>query len=111
MMAILKNYEGNPVIHNVCKEIVKILPDASNLTNELTIILQSTGVVRGEYGFVDAYKQKIEEIQPWLQDKSLKVKEFAQNYITSLEKRIEYEQKHADEDIILRKHQYGAGEN
>ena len=111
VMAILRNYEGNPIIHNVSKEIVKILPDGSNLANELSIILQSTGVVRGEYGFVDAYKQKIEEIQPWLQDESPKVKEFAQNYIMSLEKRIEYEQKRANEDITLRKHQYGAGED
>lgn len=111
VMAILRNYDGNPIIHNVCKEIIKILPDGSNLTNELSIILQSTGVVHGEYGFVEAYKQKIEEIQPWLQDESPRVKGFAQNYIASLEKRIEYEQKRADEDITLRKHQYGAGED
>jgi beta-lactamase class D len=109
-MAILRNYDGNPVINDVCKELVKILPDGSSLTNELTIIMQSTGVVSGEYGFVEAYKKKIEEIQPWLQDESPSIKEFAQNYIMSLEKRIEYEQKRADEDITLRKHQYGADE-
>jgi len=111
VMTILRNYDGNPIIHNVCKEIVKILPDGSNLANELRIILQSTGVVKGEYGFVEAYKQKIEEIQSWLQDQSPRVKEFAQNYIASLEKTIEYEKKRADEDITLRKHQYGAGED
>ena len=111
VMAILRNYEGNTIIHNVCKEIVQILPDGSNLSNELRLILQSTGVVSGEYGFVKAYKQKIDEIQPWLQDDSPMVKEFAQNYIANLEERIEYEQKRADEDIILRKHQYGAGED
>jgi hypothetical protein len=110
VMAILRNYDGNPVIHNVCKEIIKILPDISNLTKDLSIILQSTGVVRGEYGFVEAYKQKIKEIHPWLQDESPRVKGFAQYYIASLEKRIEYEQKSADEDITLRKHQYGADE-
>lgn len=110
VMAILSNYEGNPIIHNVCKELVKILPDGSDLANELTNILQSTGVVSGEYGFVKAYKQKIEEIQPWLQDESPKVKEFAQNYIASLEKSIDHEQKRADEQRTLRKHQYGGGE-
>lgn len=110
-MAILRNYDGNPIIHDVCKEIVKVLPDDSSLANELSIILQSTGVVHGEYGFVEAYKQKIVEIQPWLQDESSKVKEFAQNYIARLEKRMVYEQIRADEDIVLRKHQYGAGED
>ncbi|MBN1974873.1 MAG: hypothetical protein JW787_14630 [Sedimentisphaerales bacterium] len=111
VMAILRNYDGNLIIQNVCKEIVKILPYGSNLTNELSIILQSTGIVTGEYGLVEIYKQKINEIQPWLRDKSVKVKEFAQNYIAALEKSIEYEKKLADEDIILRKHKYGAGED
>lgn len=111
VMAILRNYEGNPVIHNVCKELVKILPYGSDLTDELTLILQSTGVVSGEYGFVEAYKKKIENIQPWLQDDSPKVKGFAQNYIVSLEKCIEHEQKRTDEQITLRKHQYGGGED
>lgn len=109
VMAILRNYDGNPIIHNVCKELAKILPDGSDLENELTIILQSTGIVSGEYGLVKAYKLKIKEIQSWLQDENPKVKEFAQNYIANLEKLIEYEQKRADEDITLRKHQYGAG--
>jgi len=111
VMAILRNYEGNPIIHNICKEIVKILPNGSDLTDELSIILQSTGVVTGEYGFVGAYKQKIVEIQSWLQDENPRVKEFAQTYIANLEKLIDYEQKRADEDITLRKHQYGAGDD
>lgn len=111
VMAVLRNYDGNPVIYNVCKELAKLSPNGGHLSNELMIILESTGVVSGEYGFVEAYKKKIEEIQPWLQDESPKVKEFAQNYISILEKRIEFEQKRADEDITLRKHAYGAGDD
>lgn len=111
VMAILSNYEGNTIIHEICKEIVKILPDSSDLTNELSAILQSTGVVSGEYGYVEAYKQKIEEIRPWQLDESFKIKEFAKNYIESLEKQISYEQKRADEYIALLKHQYGGSKN
>ena len=110
VMSILRNYDGNPIIHNICKELVTILPDGNRLTSELTFILQNTGVVSGEYGLVKAYKQKIDEIQPWLQDVSPKVREFAQNYIASLGERIDFEQKRADEGITLRKHQYGEGE-
>ncbi|KFZ44003.1 hypothetical protein KD27_09375 [Smithella sp. D17] len=111
VMAILRNYDGNSIINNFIKEIVKILPDGSDLTVELILVLQSTGVVSGEYGFVNAFKQKLEDIQPWLQDESLNVKKFAQNYINSLEKRIEFEQKNADERVALRKHEYGSGED
>jgi hypothetical protein len=108
VIAILRNYDGNSIINNFIKEIVKILPDGNDLTVDLMVALQSTGVVTGEYGFVNAFKQKIKDIQPWLQDESPEVKKFAQNYINSLEKRIEFEQKRADEDIALRKYQYGS---
>lgn len=107
VMAILKNYEGNPIIHEVCKELIKLVQGDNSLENEITIILQSTGVVHGEFGFVEAFKNKIIEITPWLKDRDEKIQQFAKNYISNLEKRIEYEQKRADEDIILRKHQYG----
>ena len=107
VMAILRNYDGRPSIHVVCKELVKILPEGDKLLNEVSIILQSTGVVSGEYGFVEAYKNKIDEIAPWLEDRDSKVKHFAEEYVESLEKQIEYEQKRADEDVMLRKHQYG----
>lgn len=110
VMAILRNYEGQPFLHDVCKELIKVLPNDGSLLNEVHIILQSTGVVSGEYGFVEAYNRKIEEIKPWLEDRDEKIQEFASSYISNLEKRIEYEKKRADEDIMLRKHEYGAGE-
>ena len=111
VMAILRNYDGDPIIHNICKEIVKILPDDRNLVDELSIILESTGVVDGEYGYVEAYEKKIEEIQPWLQDESPKIREFTQNYIANLEKRIKNGRRHAYENVSLRKYLYGSGEN
>jgi hypothetical protein len=66
VIAILRNYDGNSIIQDVCKEIIKLLPDGSNLIDELSIVLWDTGVVSGEYGFVEAYKKKIDEIQHWL---------------------------------------------
>ncbi|MEJ1408629.1 MAG: hypothetical protein RPU60_00155 [Candidatus Sedimenticola sp. (ex Thyasira tokunagai)] len=108
VMAILRNYDGRSVVQGVCKEIICILPDGSDLENEINIILQSTGVVNGEYGFVEAYKQKVEEIQPWLNDDNAKVQMFARRYIENLELQIERERKRADEDIALRKYKYGS---
>ncbi len=110
VMAILRNYDGNPIIHNVCKEIIKLLPDDDKLVSKVSVILESTGVVSGEYGFVKAYEQKIAEIKPWLNDSDNKVKTFAQTYTDNLQKRIEYEKKRKDEEIILRKYQYGDSE-
>ena len=108
VMAVLRNYEGQEFLHEVCKELVKVLPDSESLLSKIYIILLSTGVVSGAYGFVEAYQSKIKEVQSWLSDPNEKIQKFAQNYISGLEKRIEAEKQRADEDIMLRKHRYGA---
>lgn len=108
VLAVLRNYDGNPVIQNTCKDLVKLSPKGDSIVNEVDITLRSTGVVSGEYGFVDAYEKKIDEIKPWLTDDSSVVREFAKRYISDLRKTIESERKRADEDIALRKHLYGA---
>ena len=107
VMAILRNYEGEPFIHGVCKELIKILPEEDELLVEVSIILQSTGVVHGTHGFSEAFARKISEIEYWLNDVDPKIKAFAEKYIHGLQLQIEAENKRADEDIILRKHQYG----
>lgn len=107
VLSILRNYDGNSVIHPVCKEVVKILADNERLRKEMLIILSNTGVVSGEYGFVKAYEEKIADIQPWLEDKSSEVKAFAGEYIEYLTNMIETETKRADEQKALMKNEYG----
>lgn len=107
VLGVLRNYDGDPRIQYVCKELIKILPTEGSLLNETIIALQSTGVVSGEFGFAEAYKTKIEQIKPWINDDNEKVRNFAKNYIVDLEKQIIAETLRAQEGIALRKHQYG----
>lgn len=69
-------------------------------------VLSNTGFVSGEYGFVEAFKRKKEEIKSWKSDKSKKVQSFAEDYIDYLNKRIAYDKKRADENIELRKRHF-----
>lgn len=62
----------------------------------------------GTHGFAEAFARKIGEIEYWLNDVDPKIKVFAEKYIQSLRLQIEAENMRADEDLILRKHQYGA---
>lgn len=111
VMGVLRNYDGNPAIRNVCKELVKILPKDSEFLGEVMIILESTGGVSGEFGFVEAYKRKKQEIAEWLEDTDEKVKVFTQKYIATLDKQILSEKCRAEERIELRKHEFGDDEN
>ncbi|MCH7807425.1 MAG: hypothetical protein IH995_09875 [Proteobacteria bacterium] len=107
VMEILRNYEGEIFLHEICKEIVKVLPVDKRMQGRVAIILQSTGVVTGEFGFAEAWQQKIDEIQNWKKDKNTKVKNFAEKYILDVSAMVKRERQKAEEEIALRKHQYG----
>jgi hypothetical protein len=111
VLAVLRNYEGRPSIHRVCRELIKAMPGGDEKLKEVVAILDSTGVVSGEYGFVEAYSQKKKEVEGWLTDENEKVRAFADEYRAHLDKMIEWERKRADEDIALRKFRYGANED
>jgi len=107
VMAILLNYNGVPEINDICRSMISSLPEGNALLDEISMIMQSTGVLEGEFGRVNALQQKKEAISEWLNDSNTKVKAFARKYIAGLKKQIIYEQRRAEEDIELRKHQYG----
>ena len=71
------------------------------------IILENTGMIEGEFGKVDAYNNKKQEIIVWLQDPNKKVSTFAEKYLSTLDKQIISEKRRAEENIELRKHQFG----
>lgn len=107
VLAVLRNYEGQPFIHKVCKELIRQLPLDSQFRTEIAIALESTGVVRGEFGLAEAYERKKTEVKDWITDPDAKVQEFAKWYLDGLDKMSTVERKRAEERVALRKHQYG----
>ena len=110
VLTILRNYEGKSFIHNVCKEIIKSLPENSNYITEIMIILESAGVISGQFGRVELYKARKEEVRGWLNDPNEKIRAFAERYTSSLDKMIASERKSATEEIEMRKHIYGTND-
>ncbi len=104
--SVLRAYQGELFLHNVCKEFIKQFSINEKYENEAFIILSQTGVVSGEYGFVDAYKRKKNEVEDWKKDSDTTIKAFTNKYVAYLDKRIDYEMKRADEDIELRKRRF-----
>jgi hypothetical protein len=107
VLSILHSYrEGGTCLHNVCKELIERLPADDKLVGEIETVLESTGVVMGEFGFVDAFQRKREEMEPWLSDPRQKVREFAEKYRRSLERRIASEQRRSESDHELRRREW-----
>ena len=111
VVKIMRNYEGNAFIYDLCKEIVALLQPEDTLLNEIEVALDSTGVVSGEFGFVEAYKRKKTELEPWLSDPDERVQSFARRHLISLDRRIAAEQRRSEEDFEMRKREYGEVED
>ena len=106
VISIIKDYKGKTFLHKVCREIVILDEGQGTYSGDVEIVLQETGVVHGDFGFVDICKQKKKEIEHWLEDPELVVREFAKKYIHMLDLQIASEQRRAEEDLELRKHGY-----
>lgn len=74
--------------------------------NEIEVILESTGVVSGQFGFVESYQRKKEEVAPWLTDTRPKVRTFAERYQRTLDRSIAAEQRRSEADYELRRRQW-----
>lgn len=108
VFSILRNYKGETFTHVICREIIIALPKDDLLRqNEVEIILESTGVVSGEFGWPDAFKRKKAEIEPWLDDENQTVVDFAKKYIGTLNQQIAAEHRRAEQGIELRKRNFG----
>jgi len=110
VIQVLNSYNGNVATHDLYKEIIDSLPLDSGLISEISCGLDSEGVVNGEFGYVATYLRKKAEIEPWITDSREKVSKFAKQHITSLDHQIADEQRRADQQLELRKRDFGTDE-
>ena len=106
-LAVLRNYEGELFIHDVCKEILRVTSGDRRFEGGLAIALQNTGVVHGEFGMAQVYEQKKKGVEPWLSDPNEHIRSFAQRFIEDMDSQILSETARANERIAIRKHQFG----
>lgn len=105
-ISILSAYDGEQFVEPLCKEIIRRLPADNELRSNVTLVLQATGVVSGEFGLVEAYKGKRDALVPWLSDTDENVGSFAQEYIANLDRQIAAEQRRSEEGLEMRKRRY-----
>ena len=110
VLGVLQNYKGELPTHPVLMALVNRLPDGDPRFGEVEISLQNTGGVWGEFGFVEAFRQKKAEMATWLEDPRPRVKSFAADSIGRLDQRIASEQRSAEQESELRKRRFEADE-
>ena len=110
LLALLQNYEGGGGIHTLCMDIVDALPENDKLVTSVTIALSATGVVSGEFGFIEAYEERKAYVTSWLQDSRPKVRQYAREFIHKTDQQIAAEQRRAEEDQALRRLEFEQGD-
>lgn len=107
VLAILQNYEGSEVIHDLCKNIIDRLVDDEELLSDVASTIRATGAVLGEFGLVEKYENIKAQISAWQDDPRPKVRVFAQNFARSLDKAITAEQRQVEGSIAIRRRDWG----
>ena len=113
VVRVMSSYHGEVFLNETCKVVVRALAADDSLLGEVEVILQSTGIVAGEFGFVEAFTKKKQEMADWRADPDARVRAFAEKYVLFLDRRIAAEQRRSEENIELRKRMYvdlGAGD-
>jgi len=106
VLAVLRVFDGRKVLQPICRDIVATLQPGDELLTEVEVVLDTTGMVSGQFGFVEAYLGKKAEIQDWLTDPREQVRVFAERHMRSLDRAIAAEQRRGMERHELRKREY-----
>jgi phage replication-related protein YjqB (UPF0714/DUF867 family)/ppGpp synthetase/RelA/SpoT-type nucleotidyltranferase len=105
-LAILRNYHGEISTHAVLKEIVSRFPGDARKLSGVRAAIDSTGVVRGELGFAEAWRTRRDSLTEWLSDERPLVKAFAEKHIAELNLRIASEHRSAETEKEMRNRDY-----
>jgi ppGpp synthetase/RelA/SpoT-type nucleotidyltranferase len=115
VIRVMSSYHGEVFLNETCKAVVRALPAGDPLLPDVEAVLQSTGVLAGAFGFVEAYTKKKQEMAGWFTDPDAHVRVFAESYVRLLDRRIAAEQRRAEESLEMRKRMYDdlddSGEN
>lgn len=107
VFAVLTAFEGDPAVFGIVREAVSGLKKNSPLLDIAMDVLESTGVVSGEFGWVDAMKERRALVVPWLESDNRTVQTFAREFIRVADLRIAGEERWAQASIAARRLQYG----
>ncbi len=103
----LRGFNGQPELVPVLRAILASTKISDDTENQVSEIFLETGMMTGEFGGAKTYQKKIELLEPWLDDKNTRVKKFAARKISSLRKMVASENRRAQEQIAMRRIQYG----
>lgn len=106
LVALLEAYNGQRFLYPVLRALVARLEPGDALLRGVARAFEQSGVVSGEFGYVELNMERRAWIQPWLDDESEKVRAYAQKRIRELDATIASETRRAEIDLAMRRMAY-----
>lgn len=111
VIAVLHAFNGEIDVTEVCRVMVEVLPERHEYLDDVQSLLFQVGGTTGEYGLVEAYESVRDRVAQWRADESMRVKQFAGDFLHTIEQAIASEQQAADERLQQRKLGFRGNEN
>ena len=103
VLSILRAYEGQSFLHPLLQTAVEFLAPDDELLSIAEIVIDSSGVLVGEYGSVEAREKRRALVADWLTDERDSVRNFASRYVKRADNTLAWERRRADTSVARRK--------
>ena len=99
VLATLQPYEGKDEIYALCMDVVDRLEPGDEMLRRVSEVLGETGVVSGEFGFVEAESEQHARLGRYVSDPRPKVRAFVEAGRRHAEQSMAWEQRRAEQDV------------
>lgn len=110
VLKIIEKFNDSDNIFEIAKEILKHSQDNEMIIRKVKSLFYSVGVTQGEYGLAEEFERRQQIVKDWQNNENGLVKKFAKELYTKLGESAVSERKRAEEEIELRKQQYGVND-
>jgi hypothetical protein len=101
VLSVLRAFEGQEFLHPLLRAIVAVLPADDELLQIVEIVIESSGVLVGEYGSVEAQEARKALVVEWETDENEAVRAFAANFVKLVDNQLAMERRRADRSVAL----------
>lgn len=102
-LSVLRAYKGQSFLHPLLKEVVTRLTPDDDLLGIVDVVIDSTGVLTGEHGSVEAQEQRKALVAEWKSDEREPVRTFAAKFLKTAENQLAWERRRADASVAMQK--------
>ena len=106
VLSTFQAFKGEKFLHPLLQAIVRLLPPEDELLKIVRIVIDSTDVLIGEYGSVQAQEARKALVAEWETDKHERVRAFAASFVKSADNQLAMERRRADRSSALSKIAY-----